>query len=66
MSTRDDAHVFANGLTVADVRAAVNAAFAAVDNRKRRSYDNCLYVRRLMRERESRIAAAYDEAVRRA
>ena len=66
MSTHDDTHVFASGLTVADVRAAVNAAFTAVDARKRRSYDNCLYVRRLMREREPRIAAAYDRAVRRA
>ena len=29
-----------------------------------RSRENCLYVRRLMREREPRIAAAYDRAVR--
>jgi len=30
----------------------------------RRSHDNCQHVRRLMREREPRIAAAYDRAVR--
>ncbi len=66
MSTRDDTHVFANGLTMADVHDIVNTVFAARERRQRRSAENCRYVRELMREREPRIAAAYDKAVRHA
>jgi len=66
VSTRDDTHVFGNGLTRADVREIVDAVFTKMENRKRRSAENCRYVRELMREREPRIAAAYDKAVRHA
>ena len=66
MSTHDDTHTFANGLTRADVRDIVGTVFAARARRRRRSAENCREVRRLMREHEPRIAAAYDEAVRRA
>jgi hypothetical protein len=64
VSTHDDTHVFANGLTRADVRDIVHTVFVARERRERRSAKNCRYVRELMREREPRIAAAYDEAVR--
>ena len=62
--TQDDTHVFANGLTRADIREAVTAALITVARKKARSAQNCAYVRKLMREREPRIAAALDKAVR--
>jgi len=51
---------------MADVHDIVNTVFAARERRQRRSAENCRYVRELMREREPRIAAAYDKAVRHA
>ena len=64
MSTRDDTHRFANGLTRADAHDVVDTVFRKRAERARRSRDNCEYVREQMRVREPRIHAAYEKAVR--
>lgn len=58
-----DDHVFKNGLTMRDLRAAVDAACTRVERRKR-SRDNCAHVRMLMQERYPLVWLAYEQVVR--